>query len=100
MEEEKIDRNGCITIKIENKTLFKHRYIWEKHYGKIPKDMVIHHIDGNKQNNEIENLQMMTDMEHRKKYNQKRITGNNIESKWFLLKSNYITFIYVLYYSI
>lgn len=31
-------------------------YVWEQHYGKVPKDCVITYLDGNKQNNNIENL--------------------------------------------
>lgn len=43
-----------------------HRFIWEKHNGPIPKGMHIHHIDGNKLNNEIENLQMVDSLTHAK----------------------------------
>ena len=41
-----------------------HRYVWEKHNGKIPEGYDIHHIDGNKSNNDISNLQIMTKSEH------------------------------------
>ena len=41
-----------------------HRYIYEKYNGPIPKGYEIHHIDINKDNNEIENLQMVTRKEH------------------------------------
>ena len=43
-----------------------HRYIWEKHNGKIPKGYDIHHIDGNRLNNDISNLIMLTPSEHHK----------------------------------
>lgn len=42
-----------------------HRYIWEYHNGKIPKNMVIHHKDFNKENNDISNLQLMTEFDHK-----------------------------------
>jgi hypothetical protein len=34
-----------------------HRAVWEYHNGPIPKGMAIHHIDGNADNNAIENLE-------------------------------------------
>lgn len=42
-----------------------HRYVWEKEIGKIPKGYEIHHIDRNKSNNEISNLRLMSEEEHR-----------------------------------
>lgn len=33
-----------------------HRKIWTSHHGSIPKGRHIHHIDGNKHNNNIDNL--------------------------------------------
>ena len=41
-----------------------HRLIYEKHYGKIPEGYHIHHIDGDKLNNEISNLECLTASEH------------------------------------
>ena len=47
----------------------KHRRVWVKHNGPIPKDdtgrsMEIHHIDGNHANNDISNLMLVTLDEH------------------------------------
>lgn len=42
-----------------------HVAIWEYHNNKsVPKGYVIHHIDGNKFNNDISNLQCLTREEH------------------------------------
>jgi len=43
-----------------------HRYVWEFYNGKIPKGYEIHHIDGNKSNNDISNLQCLFANEHKK----------------------------------
>lgn len=66
-------------IKRDSKGCFKHtgetncpyffgkygqRNIWEKEHGPIPDGHVIHHIDGNKYNNDISNLAMMTYKDH------------------------------------
>lgn len=46
--------------------LYLHRYVWEKANGiKIPEGHHVHHIDGNKNNNDPSNLQMLTADEHR-----------------------------------
>lgn len=41
-----------------------HRDVWCWYYGEIPKDYVIHHIDGNKSNNNLANLQLMSNAAH------------------------------------
>lgn len=57
--------NGLYKRKLVNgKNLTYSRYVWEKHFGKIPKGMIIHHIDKNKMNNKIENLAMMSYKAH------------------------------------
>ena len=39
--------------------------IWEKYHGKkLPSNMEIHHIDGNRQNNQVNNLMAVTIQEH------------------------------------
>lgn len=50
-----------------NSTLVKrmHQYVWEFYNGDIPKGYEIHHIDHDKSNNHIDNLELMTAFEHR-----------------------------------
>ena len=45
-----------------------HRVVWEYYKGEIPDNMHIHHIDGNKSNNDISNLELLTPHEHAKKH--------------------------------
>ena len=53
--------------------LFKslHRLIYEEYYGAIPKGYVIHHKDGNKTNNNITNLELLTHTQHASLHNKK-----------------------------
>ena len=41
-----------------------HVYVWEKHFGKVPVGLVVHHVNKDKDNNTIENLCLMTNNEH------------------------------------
>ena len=61
-----------------------HRYVWEKHNGTIPFFWDIHHINGVKSDNRIENLECLTKSEHSRKYN----TGNNQFTKINLSAGN------------
>lgn len=45
--------------------IYLHRYVWEKEHGSIPNGFEVHHIDGNAENNELDNLTLMTVQEHR-----------------------------------
>lgn len=50
-----------------NKSISEHVLIMEKHIGrKLSKDEVVHHKDFNRNNNDINNLQLMTRSEHSK----------------------------------
>lgn len=53
---------------INHKRYRLHRYIYEKYNGPIPKGYDIHHIDHNKDNNEIENLQLIERQQHKKRH--------------------------------
>ena len=44
------------------------RWVWINHYGAIPPGMDIHHKDGNKSNNSIENLEMLSRSDHLKRH--------------------------------
>lgn len=53
------DKDGYLRVKLGNYAnymLMLHRIIYEWHYGKIPKDMQVDHINGINTDNRIENL--------------------------------------------
>lgn len=44
------------------------RWVWINHFGTIPDNMDVHHKDGDKSNNEIENLEIISRSDHLKKH--------------------------------
>lgn len=51
------DRNGLVRIKVSEKQwVYKQRYIYEQHYGKIPKGYKVVFLNGDKTDYSIENL--------------------------------------------
>jgi hypothetical protein len=61
--------------------LVLHRYIYEKQYGKIKDGYEVHHIDLDKNNNNIENLVVMSYSEHRSLHNKtKKFLEQRIET--------------------
>ena len=41
-----------------------HRYVWERHNGPIGAGLHVHHVDGDKSNNDISNLELLTASDH------------------------------------
>lgn len=66
--------------KIDGRRPRLHVYVWEKHFGKIPKGHQIHHKDENKDNNEIDNLMCMTQKE-RLRWHGENIPNDRLK-KW------------------
>jgi hypothetical protein len=50
--------------KVRGKNKWLHRYVWETERGEIPNTHHIHHIDGNKENNLIDNLALVEKAKH------------------------------------
>lgn len=58
-----------------------HREVWKYHNGEIPKGYHVHHIDGNRTNNNIDNLSIITQEEHIKHHAKEEariIHGKNV----------------------
>jgi hypothetical protein len=74
-----------------------HRVIWEEHYGAIPEGKFIDHINGNKTDNRLENLQLLTNTENVQRSSRggvyKMSESRNKSRPWFAKrKVNYIIY--------
>lgn len=59
-------------LRINDKHIDEHRYIMEQHLGrKLERYEYVHHKNGNKRDNRIENLEIMTPLEHNRKHFEK-----------------------------
>ncbi len=64
------NKEGYYVRTVDDKVIRLHVYTYEKaHNIKVPKSHCIHHRDGNKENNDISNLQMMSNSEHKTVHN-------------------------------
>ena len=89
-------RDGYAMIKVKdpNKWELKHKFIYEKHYGKVKKDSVVIFLDGDKNNFNIDNLKCITRAQLAMLNNNKlinkdaRLTEMGIEVAKLMLKTN------------
>ena len=60
--------SGSITAKgyIRKNGVMVHRIVWERENGRIPDGFQVHHKDGNKENNNIDNLELLSALEHKR----------------------------------
>lgn len=68
-------RNGHLRL---NSIISIHRLVWETFNGEIPEGMVIDHIDGNRSNNALSNLRLVTQSEN---MNNAQINGHKGQVK-------------------
>lgn len=74
------------SVAINGKRKRLHIYVWERENGTIPKGYQIHHIDHNKDNNSIENLEMLTSKEHTQRHIEERTDEQREQAKENVVK--------------
>lgn len=66
---------------VKGKTITEHRLVWEQHRGPIPEGMHTHHVNGDKRDNRIENLQMVDPLTHSRLHTGCRL-NEGVWEKW------------------
>jgi hypothetical protein len=79
-----LNYRGYFEIRIKNKNQLEHNIIWCLANGvnHIPKGCTIHHINQNKTDNRIENLQLMTNGFHSQLHRRFEINENPNKKYW------------------
>lgn len=54
----------CSTLSTDGKRKRMHVYVWEYYNGPIPVGYHVHHINGDKSDNDISNLELLSEFEH------------------------------------
>lgn len=64
-----LTKNGYLRGSVNGERMLMHHYVWQKYTGsRVLPGWNIHHKDGNKENNDISNLEILTASEHTRRY--------------------------------
>lgn len=61
-----VTAKGYLRGRVDGRMRLAHDWVWEQHHGPIAIGYQVHHRDDDKQNNDIDNLQLVTPTEHKR----------------------------------
>ncbi len=78
-----ISQDGYRRVTIDLKTHYIHRIVYEMHFGVIPESLFIDHIDGDRLNNSINNLRVVSARQNQYNKSKQRSTTSSYKGVWF-----------------
>ena len=81
-------KTGYLRVSVKGKDMYVHRLVMLAFYGKS--DLTVDHIDGNKENNNLNNLEYVTQAENVKRFHDKKVLWNNREFRSFSDLAKYV----------
>lgn len=80
---------GYLGVWVEGKNMYEHVYIMQQHLGReLQNTETVHHVDGNKKNNTLNNLKLMDKTEHASFHMTMKRRDETINSSMFKGKCN------------
>ena len=81
-------KTGYLRLSVKGKDMYVHRLVMLAFCGKS--DLTVDHIDGNKENNNLNNLEYVTQAENVKRFHDKKVLWNNREFRSFSDLAKYV----------
>ena len=81
-------KSGYLRVGVKGKVMYVHRLVMLSFCGKS--DLTVDHIDGNKENNNLNNLEYVTQTENAKRFHDKKVLWNNREFRNFSDLAKYV----------
>ena len=81
-------KTGYLRLSVKGKDMYVHRLVMLAFCGKS--DLTVAHIDGNKENNNLNNLEYVTQTENAKRFHDKKVLWNNREFRSFSDLAKYV----------
>jgi len=80
--------SGYVLLYVDSRKVYEHRWIMEQSLGrKLLRKEFVHHKNGSRHDNRIDNLELMSNAQHSKHHNSGENNGNygkrGIEMPWF-----------------